>query len=145
MDMLVSNVPSAGPVPVFTLAPTLTPDSRYAAADWVDLSSGNQALADSMVSFDCRLIEAFGLRVNTATVTGESLPKARDTEPSSEDSPLYAKNVVLAGTSVVWGCQAKGVGLGPMMSVSAIWPLPSSTPSGSVSCSRTIRWAANVF
>ena len=29
-----------------------------AAADWVDLSSGNQALADSMVSFDCRLIEA---------------------------------------------------------------------------------------
>jgi len=41
--------------------------------------------------------------VNTATVTGESLPKARNTEPSSEDSPLYAQNVVLAGTSVVWG------------------------------------------
>lgn len=37
MDMLVSNVPSAGPVPVFTLAPTLNPDSRYAAADWPGL------------------------------------------------------------------------------------------------------------
>ncbi|TCU19957.1 flavin reductase [Rhizobium sullae] len=33
-------------------------DARYAAADWVNLSSGNQALADSMVSFDCNLIEA---------------------------------------------------------------------------------------
>lgn len=33
-------------------------DARYAAADWVNLSSGNQALADSIVSFDCRLAEA---------------------------------------------------------------------------------------
>lgn len=31
---------------------------RYAAARWVDLSSGNQALADAIVSFDCRLQEA---------------------------------------------------------------------------------------
>lgn len=37
MDMVVSHMPSAGPVPVFTLAPTLTPDSRYAAADWPGL------------------------------------------------------------------------------------------------------------
>ncbi len=55
------------------------------------------------VPADCRLIEAFGLRVNTATVTGESLPQARNAEPSSEDSLLYARNVVLAGTSVVSG------------------------------------------
>lgn len=32
--------------------------SRYAAADWVDLASGNQALAGSIVSFDCALKEA---------------------------------------------------------------------------------------
>lgn len=32
--------------------------ARYAAAKWVDLPSGSQALADAMVSFDCRLIEA---------------------------------------------------------------------------------------
>ena len=70
--------------------------------DIVLLGEGN------FVPADCRLIEAFGLRVNTATVTGESLPKARIVEPSSEDSPLYAKNVVLAGTSVVSG-QARAV------------------------------------
>jgi flavin reductase len=33
-------------------------DARYAAADWVSLPSGNQALADAIVSFDCRLVEA---------------------------------------------------------------------------------------
>lgn len=33
-------------------------DARYAAAEWIDLKSGNQALADAIVSFDCRLAEA---------------------------------------------------------------------------------------
>jgi flavin reductase len=32
-------------------------DARYAAADWIDFPSGNQALADAIVSFDCRLID----------------------------------------------------------------------------------------
>ena len=32
--------------------------ARYAAANWVDLPSGNQALADAIVSFDCELFEA---------------------------------------------------------------------------------------
>ena len=32
--------------------------ARYAAAKWVDMPSGSQALADAMVSFDCRLAEA---------------------------------------------------------------------------------------
>ncbi|MBI3093417.1 MAG: cation-transporting P-type ATPase [Rhodocyclales bacterium] len=62
----------------------------------------------TIIPADCRLTEAFALRVNTATVTGESLPKARGTEPSAEASPLYARNVVLAGTSVVSG-QARAV------------------------------------
>ncbi len=70
--------------------------------DIVLLEEGN------FVPADCRLVEAFGLRVNTATVTGESLPMSRNTEPSSEDSPLNGKNVVLAGTSVVSG-QARAV------------------------------------
>jgi calcium-translocating P-type ATPase len=75
-----------------------------------DLVPGDIVLLDEgdLVPADCRLIEAVGLRVNTATVTGESLPKARNTDPSAENSPLYAKNVVLAGTSVVWG-QARAV------------------------------------
>ncbi|MCX7157074.1 MAG: cation-transporting P-type ATPase [Rhodocyclales bacterium] len=76
--------------------------SKLVPGDIVVLEEGN------FIPADCRLIEAFALRVNTATVTGESLPKARNTEPSAEDSPLYAKNVVLAGTSVVSG-QARAV------------------------------------
>jgi sodium/potassium-transporting ATPase subunit alpha len=60
------------------------------------------------VPADCRLIEAFGVRVNHATVTGESLPKARDANPSAEENFLYSKNVLLAGTSLVSG-QAKAV------------------------------------
>ncbi|MBT9613773.1 MAG: cation-transporting P-type ATPase, partial [Burkholderiales bacterium] len=62
----------------------------------------------AFVPADCRVIEAFGLRVNTATITGESLPKARNADPSLEESPLFAKNIALAGTSVVSG-QARAV------------------------------------
>ena len=51
------------------------------------------------VPADCRLIEAFGLRVNTATVTGESLPRACNADPHPEVSPLFAENIVLAGTA----------------------------------------------
>ncbi|MDD5176890.1 MAG: cation-transporting P-type ATPase [Sterolibacterium sp.] len=75
-----------------------------------DLVPGDLVLLEegNFVPADCRLIEAFGLRVNTATITGESSPKARNTEPSEEESTLYAKNIVLAGTSVVSG-QARAV------------------------------------
>ncbi|MFH1819611.1 MAG: cation-transporting P-type ATPase [Pseudomonadota bacterium] len=80
--------------------------SALVPGDIVLLEEGN------FIPADCRLIEAFALRVNTATVTGESRPMARNTEPSTElggkDAPLYAKNVVLAGTSVVSG-QARAV------------------------------------
>ncbi|MGQ9862802.1 MAG: cation-translocating P-type ATPase [Thiobacillaceae bacterium] len=61
-----------------------------------------------IVPADCRLLEAFGLRVNSATITGESLPKAFNAEPHPEVSPLAARNIVLAGTSVVSG-QARAV------------------------------------
>lgn len=33
-------------------------ETRYAEAEWMDLPSGNQALTDAIVSFDCRLTEA---------------------------------------------------------------------------------------
>ena len=33
-------------------------EARYGEAEWLDLASGNQALADAIVSFDCRLTEA---------------------------------------------------------------------------------------
>jgi calcium-translocating P-type ATPase len=55
------------------------------------------------VPADCRLIDAHSLRVNTATVTGESLPKARTADPDPEDDVLRSRNMLLAGTSIVAG------------------------------------------
>jgi P-type E1-E2 ATPase len=55
------------------------------------------------VPADCRVLEAFSLRVNSATVTGESLPQARDAVSSNEESLEHARNILLAGTSVVSG------------------------------------------
>jgi calcium-translocating P-type ATPase len=75
-----------------------------------DLVPGDIVLLEEgdFVPADCRVTEAFGLRVNTATITGESLPQARNADPHPEVSPLFAKNIVLAGTSVVSG-QARAV------------------------------------
>ncbi len=52
---------------------------------------------------DCRLVEAFALRVNNATITGESLPKGRDALPSDVEDMAQSRNILLAGTSVVAG------------------------------------------
>ena len=55
------------------------------------------------VPADCRLIEASALRVNLASVTGESLPQSRSAAPSMEEDALRSDNVLLAGSSVVAG------------------------------------------
>ncbi len=70
-----------------------------------DLVPGDVVLVEEGdgIPADCRLIEAFGLRVNTATITGESRPKLRHAGTSEDDSPLTATNLLLAGTSVLAG------------------------------------------
>jgi calcium-translocating P-type ATPase len=73
------------------------PAARLVPGDIVVLESGDNVPAD------CRVIESFGLRVNNATITGESLPKSRSAEPSEEAELIGAHNVLLAGTSVVSG------------------------------------------
>ena len=78
------------------------PVEELVPGDIVHLEAGDNIPAD------CRLIEAFGVRVNNAAVTGESLPKSRETVPSEVDDLIDSKNVVLAGTSMVSG-QAKAV------------------------------------
>jgi sodium/potassium-transporting ATPase subunit alpha len=55
------------------------------------------------ISADCRLIEAFGVRVDNAIITGESLPQVREAGSCIDDELLYARNVLLAGTSMVSG------------------------------------------
>lgn len=70
--------------------------------DVVTLQEGDDVPAD------CRLIEAYSVRANLATVTGESLPKARDAHACDVEDLLRARNILLAGTSVVSG-EAKAV------------------------------------
>ena len=70
--------------------------------DVIVLEQGNNIPAD------CRLIEAFGVRVNNATITGESLAKNRVAEPSEQEELIHAENVLLAGTEMVSG-EAKAV------------------------------------
>lgn len=55
------------------------------------------------VPADCRLIEAYSLRVNLASLTGESLPKARSAAPDVEDELLRGRNVLLAGGTILAG------------------------------------------
>src|SRR5664280_697936 len=69
------------------------PAEQLVPGDIVHLEQGDNVPAD------CRLIEAFGVRVNNASVTGESLPKARDIAPSEESELIHGKNILLAGTS----------------------------------------------
>ena len=65
--------------------------------DVIQISAGDQIPAD------CRLIAAFGVRVNNATITGESLPHSRDTAPCHDASPLRHRNLLLAGTWQISG------------------------------------------
>jgi sodium/potassium-transporting ATPase subunit alpha len=78
------------------------PVEQLVPGDVVLLEQGDNIPAD------CRLIEGFGVRVDTATVTGESLPQAREAGPSEDGELIRGKNILLAGTSMVSG-QAKAV------------------------------------
>ena len=52
---------------------------------------------------DCRVLEAFGARVDNATITGESMPLPREAQASTAEELLNARNILLAGTSLVAG------------------------------------------
>jgi len=73
------------------------PAEQLVVGDVVLLETGDSVPAD------CRLIEAVEFRVNDAVITGESVAKARVSEPSEESAVLHGRNVVLAGSSVVSG------------------------------------------
>ena len=79
-------------LPVFELVP----------GDVVLLAGGDDVPAD------CRLIEAFGVRVNTANLTGESRPMARDTQALSEEQAMLQRDILHAGTTLMSG-KAKAI------------------------------------
>jgi sodium/potassium-transporting ATPase subunit alpha len=75
--------------------------------DVVSLAEG------AKVPADCRILESWGLRVNLATLTGESRPKVRSAEADvvadvvTSIDPLAARGLLLAGTLIVAGeCSA---------------------------------------
>ncbi|MDP2793383.1 MAG: cation-transporting P-type ATPase [Sulfurisoma sp.] len=79
------------------------PAAELVPGDLVLLTEG------AKVPADCRLIESWGLRVNLATLTGESRPKSRSADAISDAAPdpLAARALVLAGTLIVSGeCSA---------------------------------------
>ena len=59
--------------------------------------------AGDLVPADCRVLEAYAARVNTATLTGEALPVTVTAEPSTAAEALAARNLLLAGTALVAG------------------------------------------
>ncbi len=65
--------------------------------DILILEEGDKIAADAVV------LEANSLYANMATLTGESRPAKRVTEPSTAKRLLEARNVVFAGTTVVSG------------------------------------------
>ena len=88
---------------------TVLRDGQSMAIDAGDLVPGDVVLLaeGDKVPADCRVIAAAGLRVNLATLTGESRPKVRVAEAGHEADPLAARNLLLAGTLVVSGdCRA---------------------------------------
>lgn len=76
-----------------------------AVCDATDIVPGDviQLAEGDRVPADARVIDAQGLRINAAPVTGEAEAVFRDADPTDETDPLQASNLVLAGTSVVAG------------------------------------------
>ena len=78
-------------------AAVVIPTEDVVPGDLIFLTAGDDVPAD------CRLVEAFAVRVNNATVTGEARAVSRDVRPAAEDDLLRSRNVLLAGTSVTTG------------------------------------------
>nr|WP_294863367.1 cation-transporting P-type ATPase [uncultured Pseudogulbenkiania sp.] len=73
------------------------PASQLVPGDIVYLEGGDAVPAD------CRVLSAFGLRVNNAILTGESVAQSRHAEASHNADPVLGGNCLFAGTSVVAG------------------------------------------
>jgi calcium-translocating P-type ATPase len=78
-------------------AVTVLPGRDVVPGDILLLEAGDRIPADS------RVIETQSLEVSMATLTGESLPMARQVEAVAEPDPMHAANLVLAGTVVLAG------------------------------------------
>ena len=71
--------------------------SEIVPGDLLILEEGERVPADA------RLIEATGMRVDNAALTGESKPKRRTADPAEEGHWLDIPNLVFAGTTILSG------------------------------------------
>ena len=78
-------------------AVTQIPAEQLVPGDTVVLEQGDNTPAD------CRLLEAFSVRINSAALSGESMPQMRDALPCETPELINCRNIVLAGTSIVSG------------------------------------------
>jgi Ca2+-transporting ATPase len=77
---------------------TRIPASRIVPGDLVFLYTGDKVPADA------RLLEAFSLNLDEASLTGESTPVSKDTTTLNEGTSLNdRRNMVFTGTIVVYG------------------------------------------
>jgi cation-transporting ATPase I len=75
----------------------ITPVDTLQRGDLVSLSQGD------LVPADCRIIEAYGLEVDTSSLTGESLPVRKGPAPSFAESIADVTSMLYAGTSIAAG------------------------------------------
>ncbi len=80
-------------------------DGAVAVAPSEDVVPGDVVLlsAGDNVPADCRLLEAFGVRVNNATLTGESRAVPRIAGDCADGDLQRSRNVLLAGTAITTG------------------------------------------
>lgn len=82
-------------------ATLVVPAAALVPGDLVQLVEG------SKVPADCRVIESWALRVNLATLTGESYARSISAEAKPSDDPMSAQNLLFAGTLIISGeCSA---------------------------------------
>jgi Mg2+-importing ATPase len=73
------------------------PAEQLVPGDVIFIRSGD------LVPADLRLLEADGLEVNQATLTGESVPQSKSIAPVASHSAIDWTDIVFAGTTVVGG------------------------------------------
>ena len=80
-------------------------EGRSGEVDSAELVPGDviQLGEGAKVPADCRILDSWGVRVNLATLTGESAPKARSADADAAADPLQARCLLLAGTLLVAG------------------------------------------
>jgi sodium/potassium-transporting ATPase subunit alpha len=80
-------------------------DGQTATIDSKELVPGDIMVLDEgdRVAADGVLLESSSLYLNLSSLTGESRPASRSSEPSRQDNSLSARNMVFAGTTVISG------------------------------------------